>query len=110
MNKQWLSNLAANDTVIINSRRGKLSIDKVARVTKTLIILNNYNGKFRKSDGTLAGADIWNLVNLEEPDEKNVEAIHKDRLHRQIKDLLLVNLDSLPILDLLRIVDILKHE
>ena len=61
MKKEWLQNLKVGDEVLytpsLNSYKRNKSLEKVGRITKTLIILENGN-RFNKSTGYAPG-DTW---------------------------------------------------
>ena len=79
--KEWLANLKVGDTVVVqNSNYGcSDSIRKVARLTKTQIVLES-GSKFRRNDGTPVNADSWNRRFLYEATSEAIDKIKQERL------------------------------
>lgn len=86
MNNQWLKNIKAGDTVILESGGyyGGASVEKVERLTKTQIVLKS-GGKFRRDSGNMVGGDAWSRSQIREPTEDGLNAIRKAVLVRKLK-------------------------
>ena len=76
MSENWIDNLKEGDSVIIAGSRDQLdNISKVERLTKTQVVLINTSSRFRRSDGGLIGASVWNTQSLEMATPERIEKI-----------------------------------
>ena len=62
-NHEWLNELSVGDKVIMSGRYRK-SVNVVQRLTKTQIILEGTNCRFRKANGREVGGSSWGAIYL----------------------------------------------
>ena len=74
----FTENLKSGDEVIVvmNSSFGR-DIEKVARVTKTQVILNS-GLRFRRDNGAQVARGMWSFVFLEEATPERVKKVRQD--------------------------------
>jgi len=103
----WITKIKVGDTVIIDGKYGSMTIDTVARLTKTQIILRDDRSKFRRNDGFMVGGDIWAGTFLREGTALRLEQIRtardKSELVRTIKSIALSDLSKQQLRDILHI-------
>ena len=73
----FLEKLGPGDRVIVSGRMTQ-SVDTVARITKTQIVMSSGN-RFNRSTGRFIGGDRWTFFHLSEATTENLEAIARDR-------------------------------
>jgi len=98
MESNWLNELNAGDTVIVESEFGHTHkrLEKVDKVTATQIVIGGL--RFRKSDGGCMGEDrSWQRTQLKEPRPGPVRELCKREIVDGITDpeLLLLTLEQL---------------
>ena len=83
-----LEDIKVGDTIII-STLSKEFLEKVCRVTKTLVITNHY--RFKK-DGHLCGNGAYTTIRARKGSEEDIIKIEmsekRDKLYRSIKNIL----------------------
>jgi len=72
--KEWLENLKVGDRVIVESSNNP-RLEKVERITKTMIILHKHS-RFDKKWGSLMGGGVWCSTRIVEPTEKVLKEYH----------------------------------
>ena len=91
--QKWLNSLKVGDEVAISTRFSGYEIQKVAKLTKTQIIIrvkhatntNYYDLRFRKSDGGRVSSMVWFTKHLEKPTDAVRKEIARKKLLKQIE-------------------------
>ena len=95
----WADNLRVGDRVIIDrsdfhpsSSVSNFAVATVARVTPTLVILDNDDRYSKKTlEPYPSNVGKWNRIHrLLEPTEENMEKVRKERIHRKCIEILTV--------------------
>lgn len=96
MSDDWLSNLKVGDVVIVHgSGLHGDSIDKVAKLTKTQIVLER-GSRFRRSDGCQPG-DGYHMGHLGKPSKERIDGIRREMMARRIHNIKHADLVRLPV-------------
>lgn len=80
----WFEHLKVNDHVIVSSGVSSMQLKQVAKLTKTMIVLND-NQRFRLADGNLVGGSIWSTVSLLEATPELIHTINIRAKRRQLQ-------------------------
>jgi hypothetical protein len=72
-----LKDLIAGDDVLVVGRSCR-RIDKIDKVTKTQIVVNN--ARFRRDSGWQCGGDSWSRKSISVPTEKEISDIKEENL------------------------------
>ena len=83
-----LKDLIAGDDVLVVGRSCR-RIDKIDKVTKTQIVVNN--ARFRRDSGWQCGGDSWSSKSISVPTEKEISDIKEENL----RDTLIYAISSL---------------
>lgn len=81
METKHISDLQVGDKVFIQSRYGQ-SLDEVARITKTQVILKSSESKFRISSGTVIGGDSWSTSRISHATDEEIQKF-KQKIYRR---------------------------
>lgn len=80
LDRAWLESLKPGDAVIVSGRHGD-SIRRVARITATMVVLDN-GVRFSRKHGGETGGSTWYTNTLEQPTPEKVQAI-KESVRRK---------------------------
>ena len=81
----WIKNLKAGDTVIIEGSYGVVSVEKVLKITPTgKIVVGDETKKETFSRGGWGGGDIWHRRNIVEATPERMEAIRRGNIIHKI--------------------------
>lgn len=75
--RESLENVKVGDVVIRHTGSYKTTVDKVRKVTATMIHVGNE--RYRKKDGNLVGAGPWDLRWITIPEEGEVEVLKRQK-------------------------------
>lgn len=73
--RESLENVKVGDVVIRHTGSYKTTVDKVRKVTATMIHVGNE--RYRKKDGNLVGAGPWDLRWITIPEEGEIEEMKR---------------------------------
>ena len=75
--RESLENVKVGDVVIVHAGYYSLTVNKVRKVTATMIHVGNE--RYRKKDGNLVGAGPWDLHWITIPEEGEIEELKRQK-------------------------------
>jgi hypothetical protein len=106
MSEKWLEDLKAGDTVISRGRYD-VSICKIERLTKTLIITKN--GRFRKSSGRDSADSFYGTYLYEATPDALAKARHEILMSKAMWAIRENAWDKMPDSEVIKIYNIIKE-
>jgi hypothetical protein len=85
MEADWLKSVKVGDVVaIVSTGYGRYDrLSRVARLTKTQVILEGNSHRYKKDSGRGIGEDLWNHTRLVEATSARVASITEDTYRRK---------------------------
>jgi len=88
MMNDWLEDIKVGDWVIVQGggpmSRGKDTARTVKRLTKTQIVLNGTDTKFKKRNGSSVGSSTYYHSYLRESTPETLKKVKREQMHRNL--------------------------
>jgi hypothetical protein len=109
--REWLDGLKEGDEVVLVSHHARRRIARVARVTKTQIVVGAVGMKFRRQDGRMVGGDAWTRSRISKPTPELRARVEEEERHsRALYAISVADFAKMPLERLERIVAIIREE
>lgn len=84
--KESLENVKVGDVVIVHAGLYRMAVNKISKVTATMIHVGNE--RYRKEDGRLVGAGPWDLRFISLPKEGEIEELKRQKFIKDVVSIL----------------------